>query len=125
MTRPLPNPSLPLRFPWPDRGTRTEEDTFGVSSPEIEEIVTSWRANGIAIHAIDTGALGVRTIGDAHGASSRVARALRDTADPARRAVESIGHRLTTMGELLDTFVSTTLATDSRSASKFDSLRER
>ncbi|WP_461416592.1 hypothetical protein [Gordonia sp. GN26] len=91
-----------------------------MSPDEIEAVVRSWRGNGIAISAIGTAA-----IGEVQGSSSRVARALRDTAEPARRAVESIGDRLLTMGELLDTFVSTTVASDARVASKFDSLRTR
>ncbi|GAC54074.1 hypothetical protein [Gordonia amicalis] len=120
MTLPFTIPTLPLRIPSPDRGNRTPDDTFGVSPAEIEGVVTSWRANGIAVHAIDTAA-----IGDARGSSSRVAHALRDTAEPARRAAESIGNRLIAMSEILDAFVSTTITTDTRAASKLDSLRNR
>lgn len=124
MTLPFPIPfttlPLPLGFPRRDRGNHSADDSFGVTSADVETIVTSWRATGIAVHTIDTAA-----IGDAQGSSSRVARALRDTAEPARRAVDSIGNRLTAMGEILDAFVSTTVAADTRAASKFDSLRNR
>lgn len=119
---PLPFPVLPvpLHFPGRVRGNHTDEPAFGTSPSEVEAIVTSWRANGIAVHAIDTA-----SIGDAQGSSSRVARALRDSTGPARSAVGSIGDRLTTMSEILDLFSSTVAATDARAAAKFDSLRIR
>ncbi len=117
---PSPVPLVPQWFPRSDRGNDSEKDVFGVSPDEIEAVVRSWRANGIAIHAIDTAPLG-----DARGSSSRVARALRDTAGPAGRAVESIGDRLIAMSEILATFEATTTSTDARAAATFEALRDR
>ncbi|MCK8614985.1 hypothetical protein [Gordonia sp. C13] len=117
---PVPIPLVPRWFPRPERRNDSDKGTFGVSPDEIEAVVRSWRGNGIAISAIDTAA-----IGEVQGSSSRIAHALRDTADPARRALESIGHRLLTMSELLDTSVTTTVASDARVASTFDLLRTR
>lgn len=117
---PSPFPLVPRWFPRPERRSDSDNGTFGVSLDEIEAVVRSWCGNGIAISAIDTAALG-----EIQGSSSRVARALRNTAEPARRAVGTIGHRLLTMSELLDTFVTTTVASDARVASKLDSLRTR
>lgn len=117
---PAPIPLVPRWFPRPERRSDSGKGTFGVSPDEIEAVVRSWRGNGIAISAIDTAA-----IGEVQGSSSRIALALRDTAEPARRAVESIGHRLLTMSELLDTSVTSTVASDARVASTFNSLRTR
>ncbi|MFE0747577.1 hypothetical protein [Gordonia sp. NPDC058843] len=86
----------------------------------MQEIARTWRASGIAIHAAD-----VEAIGAVVGPSSRVARALSAAARPARLAVDSIGERLTTMGEMLRIFDSTTVAADARSGARLRALEDR
>ncbi|MCR5980500.1 hypothetical protein GDN83_22695 [Gordonia jinghuaiqii] len=120
MTLPLPFPPFSLPLPRRRRETGSQDHVLGVSPAEVDATSTAWRANGIAIHALD-----VAAIGEVAAPSSRVARALHATADPARNAIESIGDRLIAMSEALKTFEATTTATDARAGAEFHALEER
>ncbi len=93
---------------------------FGIDRDEVQSIARTWQASGIAVHATD-----VEAIGAVVGPSSRVAQALSATVGPARLAVDSIGERLTSMGEMLRTFDSASAAADARSGASFRALEER
>lgn len=95
-------------------------EPFQVSPQEVQRIANTWKDTGDAVNRLK-----FTPLADAIGEASAVVDALHSVHDPARRATQSIGTRLSDMGQSLAVFDAQTVESDGASAAAFDRLAPR
>ena len=93
---------------------------FGISPAELAGISSTWRNEASKIGDTDWSAFGRAT-----GAGSDVLCAVRQCADPAEQATESIKCRIDTLAQKVDTFAGDAIAQDQAMGTAIDELSPR
>lgn len=94
--------------------------TFSITPEEIASTACAWRMQGTVVAGLDFAPLARVT-----GEGTRTFAAIRSCDAPAKDATDSIGARLTTLGERLHLFTVTTVDNDRAIAESFANLTPR
>lgn len=95
-------------------------ETFSISPAEVMATASTWQQQGVVVNGLDFSGMAC-----ASGAGSRTFAAVVACNVAATNATESIGARLTTLGESLRTFTVTSSENDRTTADSFTRLMPR
>lgn len=95
-------------------------ETFSISPAEVMATASTWQQQGVVVNGLDFTGMAC-----ASGAGSRTFAAVVACSVAATNATESIGGRLTTLGESLRTFTVTSSENDRTTADSFTRLMPR
>ncbi|QKT05891.1 hypothetical protein HUN08_00790 [Gordonia sp. X0973] len=115
-----PMPAEPGVVPAPPGQPVQKSAQFGILPSQVSDIANKWKNEGDAVNGLDFSALGA-----AKGEGSTTFAAVRAVQGPAKKATDSIGERLKTLGTKLEAFNSRVVETDARVAADIRSVAER
>ncbi|MCR5977875.1 hypothetical protein GDN83_09035 [Gordonia jinghuaiqii] len=115
-----PMPAEPGPVPAPPGEPTIPSARFGILPSEVSDIAAGWRSQGDAVGRADFSAFAAIT-----GTGSRTLAAARSIGGPAQQCTDSIGTRLTALGDALSTFNSRAQETDGVAADRLRGLSER
>ncbi|ETD31742.1 hypothetical protein W823_17380 [Williamsia sp. D3] len=95
-------------------------ETFSISPAEVMATASTWQQQGVVVNGLDFSGMAC-----ASGGGSRTFAAVVACSVAATNATESIGGRLTTLGENLRTFTVTSSENDRTAADSFTRLMPR
>lgn len=110
----------PGPVPAPPGEPQTPSARFGILPTEVEAIATNWRSQGSIVGQADFSAFGSVT-----GAGSRTLAAARSVGGQAKQCTDSVGARLSALGDALGDFNSRAQETDGVAAGRIRGLAER